>query len=248
MKHPRCSRCGGIVLLKDHAAEFLYCLDCGWEDYGGPVRSIEVRPVQLDMMEFLVASAAGRVGHPATTLVPSGRVRSSGHTSSPTHWGPPSGALAVNRKAAGALLHHTPLDPRAQHTVRLCVDQVVPATSTLPLAPRQSLSGGEVAATFEPSDFGLNTVSTAKLASVEGDRAAAFYFAVRIEDQADTERVVVVVNGSGALVLRGGSLYAVRVEAQDAGSGSRGLLDLSVFVDRVVSPQGDGRCPLGVKP
>ena len=152
------------------------------------MRSIAVRPVQLDMMEFLVANAAGRVGHPPLI----------------------------------ALQALTPLEPRAQHTVRLCVDQVVPATSTLPLVPRQSLSGGEVAATFEPSDFGLNTVSTAKLASVEGDRAAAFYFAVRIEDQVDGERVVVVVNGSGALTLRGGSLYPVRWRREKRRPGAGG--------------------------
>ena len=74
-------------------------------------------------------------------------------------------------------------------------------------------------------------MSSARLASVEDDKVAVRYFAVRVQDQAATSsRVVVVVNGSGARVLRAGTLYPVGVEG--AGSAGRGLLELSVFVDR----------------
>ena len=121
----------------------------------------------------------------------------------------------------------TPLEPRAQHTVRLCVDR--PPVATKPFWSQQFLSGGEVVAVFTPTDFGLDLVSSARLGSVEDDKVAVRYFAVRVENQAAaSSRVVVVVNG--------------------AGSGSRGLLELSVFVDPEVSPQGDGSCPGEVRP
>ena len=69
----------------------------------------------------------------------------------------------------------------------------------------------------------------------------------RVENQAATSsRVVVVVNGAGSRVLRVGELYPVRVEG--AGSAGRGLLELGVFVDPEVSPQGDGRCLEEVRP
>ena len=139
----------------------------------------------------------------------------------------------------------TPLEPRAQHTVRLCVDR--PPVATKLFRSQQFLSGGEVVAVFTPTDFGLDLVSSARLASVEDDKVAVRYFAVRVENQAAaSSRVVVVVNGAGARVLRAGELYPLRVEG--AGSGSRGLLELSVFVDPEVSPQGDGSCPGEVRP
>ena len=118
-----------------------------------------------------------------------------------------------------ALRAVTPLEPRAQHTVRLCVDR--PPVATKLFRSQQFLSGGEVVAVFTPADFGLDLVSSARLASVEDDKVAVRYF--------------------GARVLRAGELYPLRVEG--AGSGSRGLLELSVFVDPEVSPQGDGSCP-----
>ena len=40
----------------------------------------------------------------------------------------------------------TPLEPRVQHTARICGDRLVAATSTEPV-----LSGGEVAAVLTPS-------------------------------------------------------------------------------------------------
>ena len=99
-----------------------------------------------------------------------------------------------------ALRAVTPLEPRAQHTVRVCLDQV--ATSTAPV-----LSGGEVVAAFTPADFGLDSVSSARLTTVDEAKVAAFYFAVRVENQAATSsRVAVVVNGAGARVLRAGTL------------------------------------------
>ena len=153
--------------------------------------------------------------------------------------------LAILLVAAGlagfiALRAVTPLEPRAQHTVRLCVDR--PPVATKLFRSQQFLSGGEVAAVFTPTDFGLDSVSSARLASVEDDKVTVRYFAVRVENQAAaSSRVGVVVNGAGARVLRAGQLYPLRVEG--AGSSSRGLLELSVFVDREVSPQGDGSCP-----
>ena len=134
----------------------------------------------------------------------------------------------------------TPLEPRAQHTVRLCVDR--PPVATKLFRSQQFLSGGEVVAVFTPTDFGLDSVSSARLASVEDDKVAVRYFAVRVENQAAaSSRVAVVVNGAGARVLRAGALYPLRVEG--AGSAGRGLLELGVFVDPEVSPQGDGSCP-----
>ena len=134
----------------------------------------------------------------------------------------------------------TPLEPRAQHTVRLCVDR--PPVATKLFRSQQFLSGGEVVAVFTPADFGLDSVSSARLESVEDDKVAVRYFAVRVENQAATSsRVAVVVNGAGARVLRAGALYPLRVEG--AGRAGRGLLELGVFVDREVSPQGDGSCP-----
>ena len=153
--------------------------------------------------------------------------------------------LAILAAAAGlvalvVLRAVTPLEPRAQHTVRLCVDR--PPVATTLFRSQQFLSGGEVVAVFTPADFGLDSVSSARLASVEDDKVAVRYFAVRVQDQAATSaRVVVVVNGAGARVLREGQLYPLRVEG--AGSAGRGLLELSVFVDPEVSPQGDGSCP-----
>lgn len=156
--------------------------------------------------------------------------------------------LAILAAAAGlvalvVLRAVTPLEPRAQHTVRLCVDR--PPVATTLLRSQQFLSGGEVVAVFTPADFGLDSVSSARLTSVEDDKAAARYFAVRVE-AATNSRAVAVVNGAGARILRAGSLYPVGVEG--AGSGSRGLLELGVFVDPEVSPQGDGRCPGEVRP
>ena len=153
--------------------------------------------------------------------------------------------LAILVVAAGlagfiALRAVTPLEPRAQHTVRLCVDR--PPVATELFRSQQFLSGGEIVAVFTPADFGLDSVSSARLASVEDDKVAVRYFAVRVENQAATSsRVAVVVNGAGARVLRAGTLYPVGVEG--AGSAGRGLLELGVFVDREVSSQGDGSCP-----
>ena len=48
----------------------------------------------------------------------------------------------------------TPLEPRAQHTVRLCVDR--PPVATKLFRSQQFLSGGEVVAVFNPTDFGLD--------------------------------------------------------------------------------------------
>ena len=150
--------------------------------------------------------------------------------------------VAAGLAGFNALRAATPLEPRAQHTVRLCVDR--PPVETKLFRSQQFLSGGEVVAVFNPADFGLDSVSSARLASVEDDKVAVRYFAVRVQDQAATSsRVVVVVNGSGARVLRAGTLYPVGVEG--AGSAGRGLLKLSVFVDREVSPQGDGSLPRG---
>ena len=154
--------------------------------------------------------------------------------------------LVVAAGLAGfiALRAVTPLEPRAQHTVRLCVDR--PPVATKLLRSQQFLSGGEIVAVFTPADFGLDSVSSARLAPVEDDKVAVRYFAVRVQDQAATSaRVVVVVNGAGARVLREGQLYPLRVEG--AGSAGRGLLELSVFVDPEVSTQGDGRCPGAVR-
>ena len=107
-----------------------------------------------------------------------------------------------------ALRAVTPLEPRAQHTVRLCVDRLAVATSTKSVRSQQFLSGGEVVAVFTPTDFGLDSVSSARLASVEDAKVAARYFAVRVENQAAaSSRVAVVVNGAGARVLRAGALY-----------------------------------------
>ena len=78
----------------------------------------------------------------------------------------------------------TPLEPRAQHTVRLCVDR--PPVATKLFRSQQFLSGGEVVAVFNPTDFGLDSVSSARLASVEDDKVAVRYFAVRVEDQCQT--------------------------------------------------------------
>ena len=112
MKHPRCPRCGGLGVLKDHADEYRYCLDWGWEYYAGPVRSIEVRPVQLDMSSSS-RMPPDEVDTPSTP--PVGRRDGSDHRDILLPLpigGPPSRALAVNReggwgpaKAAGALLH-----------------------------------------------------------------------------------------------------------------------------------------------
>ena len=67
---------------------------------------------------------------------------------------------------------------------------------------QQFLSGSEVVAVFNPADFGLDSVSSARLASVEDDKVAVRYFAVRVQDQAATNScVVVVVNGAGARIL-----------------------------------------------
>ena len=89
-------------------------------------------------------------------------------------------------------------------------------------------------------------MSSARLASVEDDKVAVRYFAVRVENQAAARsRVAVVVNGAGARVLRAGALYPVRVEG--AGSAGRGLLELGVYIDPEVSPQGDGSCPREVR-
>ena len=89
-------------------------------------------------------------------------------------------------------------------------------------------------------------MSSARLASVEDDKVAVRYFAVRVENQAATSsRVVVVVSGAGARILRAGSLYPVGVEG--AGSAGRGLLELGVYIDPEVSPQGDGSCPREVR-
>ena len=146
--------------------------------------------------------------------------------------------MVVTAGLAGfiALRAVTPLEPRAQHTVRLCVDRLAVATSTKSVRSQQFLSGGEVVAVFTPTDFGLDSVSSARLASVDDAKVAAFYFAVRVENQAATSsRVAVVVNGAGARVLR-------------AGSAGWGLLELGVYIDREVSPQGDGRCPGEVRP
>ena len=154
--------------------------------------------------------------------------------------------LVVAAGLAGfiALRAVTPLEPRAQHTVRLCVDR--PPVATKLFRSQQFLSGGEIVAVFTPADFGLDSVSSARLAPVEDDKVAVRYFAVRVQDQAATSaRVVVVVNGAGARVLREGQLYPLRVEG--AGSAGRGLLELSVFVDPEVSTQGDGRCPGAVR-
>ena len=138
----------------------------------------------------------------------------------------------------------TPLEPRAQHTVRLCVDR--PPVATTLFRSQQFLSGGEVVAVFTHTDFGLASVSSARLASVEDDKVAVRYFAVRVENQAATSsRVVVVVSGAGARILRAGSLYPVGVEG--AGSAGRGLLELGVYIDPEVSPQGDGSCPREVR-
>ena len=75
----------------------------------------------------------------------------------------------------------TPLEPRAQHTVRLCVDR--PPVATKLFRSQQFLSGGEVVAVFTHTDFGLDSVSSARLASVEDDKVAVRYFAVRVENQ-----------------------------------------------------------------
>ena len=148
--------------------------------------------------------------------------------------------VAAGLAAFIALRAVAPLEPRAQHTVRLCVDR--PPVATELFRSQQFLSGGEVVAVFNPADFGLESVSSARLASVDDAKVAAFYFAVRVENQAATSsRVVVVVNGAGARVLRAGTLYPVGVEG--AGSAGRGLLELGVYIDREVSPQGDGSCP-----
>ena len=148
--------------------------------------------------------------------------------------------VAAGLAAFIALRAVAPLEPRAQHTARLCVDR--PPVATKLFRSQQYLSGGEVVAVFTPTDFGLASVTHAKLASVEDDKVAVRYFAVRVENQAAaSSRVVVVVNGAGARVLRAGTLYPVGVEG--AGSAGRGLLELGVFVDPEVSPQGDGRCP-----
>ena len=72
----------------------------------------------------------------------------------------------------------TPLEPRAQHTVLLCVDRPPVATSTRLFRSQQFLSGGEIVAVFTPADFGLKSVSSARLASVDDAKVAAFYFAV----------------------------------------------------------------------
>ena len=157
--------------------------------------------------------------------------------------------LVVTAGLAGfiALRAVTPLEPRAQHTVRLCVDRLAVATSTKSVRSQQFLSGGEVVAVFTPTDFGLDSVSSARLASVDDAKVAAFYFAVRVENQAATSsRVAVVVNGAGARVLRASTLYPVGVEG--ARSAGWGLLELGVYIDREVSPQGDGRCPGEVRP
>ena len=154
--------------------------------------------------------------------------------------------LVVAAGLAGfiALRAVTPLEPRAQHTVRLCVDR--PPVATKLFRSQQFLSGGEIVAVFTPADFGLDSESSARLAPVEDDKVAVRYFAVRVENQAAaSSRVVVVVNGAGARVLRAGELYPLRVEG--AGSAGRGLLELSVFVDPEVSTQGDGRCPGAVR-
>ena len=101
--------------------------------------------------------------------------------------------LVVAAGLAGfvALQVLAPLEPRAQHTVRLCVDQ--PPVATNLFRSQQFLSGGEVVAVFTPTDFGLDLVSSARLASVEDDKVAARYFAVRVENQAATSSHVVVV-------------------------------------------------------
>ena len=52
-----------------------------------------------------------------------------------------------------ALRAVAPLKPRAQHTVRLCVDR--PPVATKLFRSQQFLSGGEVVAVFTPADFGL---------------------------------------------------------------------------------------------
>ena len=137
--------------------------------------------------------------------------------------------------------------PKAKRTIRIAILVVaaglagfIVLQAVTPLEPRAS--GGEVVAVFTPTDFGLDSVSSARLASVEDDKVAVRYFAVRVENQAAaSSRVAVGVNGAGARVLRAGTLYPVGVEG--AGSAGRGLLELGVFVDREVSPQGDGSCP-----
>ena len=153
--------------------------------------------------------------------------------------------VAVSLAGFIALRAVTPLEPRAQHTVRLCVDR--PPVATKLFRSQQFLSGGEVVAVFTPADFGLDSVSSARLTTVDEAKVAAFYFAVRVENQAATSsRVAVVVNGAGARVLRAGTLYPVGVEG--ASSGSRGLLELGVYIDREVSREGDGRCLEEVRP
>ena len=94
----------------------------------------------------------------------------------------------------------TPLEPRAQHTVRLCVDR--PPVATKLFRSQQFLSGGEV-------------VRSSPLPTSGWTRC-----------RRRTPRTPTV--------------YPLRVEG--AGSAGRGL-QLGVFVDREVSPQGDGSCP-----
>ena len=86
-------------------------------------------------------------------------------------------------------------------------------------------------------------MSSARLASVEDDKVAVRYFAVRVENQAATSsRVAVVVNGAGREGSPSGRSYTrFGLRARAAPDG--GCWSLSVFVDREVSPQGDGSCP-----
>ena len=87
--------------------------------------------------------------------------------------------------------------------MRLCVDR--PPVATKLFRSQQFLSGGEVVAVFTPADFGLDSVSSARLASVEDDKVAVRYFAVRVQEQAATSsRVAVVVNGARARVSPSG--------------------------------------------
>ena len=90
--------------------------------------------------------------------------------------------VAAGLAAFIALRAVAPLEPRAQHTARLCVDR--PPVATKLFRSQQYLSGGEVVAVFTPTDFGLASVTHAKLASVEDDKVAVRYFAVRVENQA----------------------------------------------------------------
>ena len=109
--------------------------------------------------------------------------------------------------------------------------------TTLPVPPQAAVLA---LPPWVPYILGLRLTHRARgWRALDDAKVAAFYFAVRVENQAATSSRV-VVNGAGARVLRAGTLYPLRVEGAD--SAGRGLLELGVYIDREVSPQGDGSC------